>query len=266
MAAQAGDFRVRRMSLVIFDAAFYAVAIPAVIALGLSKGGFSGLGAIATPLVALYLPPLSAAALLLPIMICQDLIPLYVYRKDWSPRNLKALLPGALVGVGLGYLFAAYVSDAGVRIVAGGIGLAFAVTAWLRRGSLASYNATVTRGAFWGTVSGFTSFVVQGGGPAFQAYVLPQRLPKMTFVGTSTIFFFIVNALKVFPYFLLGQFSPHNLTTSLVLLPLAVASNFLGFWLVRHTSTTWFYRIAYTLLVLISLGLLWQGVGDLLQA
>ena len=184
------------MPSIILDAPFYAVAIPAVIALGLSKGGFSGLGAIATPLVALYLSPLSAAALLLPIMVCQDLISLYVYRKDWSPWNLRVLLPGALVGVVLGYVFATHISDAGVRIVSGGIGIAFAMSAWFRRKSTTSHKATAAGGALWGTISGFTSFVVQGGGPAFQAHVLPQRLSKMTFVGTSTIFFFIVNALK----------------------------------------------------------------------
>jgi uncharacterized membrane protein YfcA len=254
------------MPSIILDVPFYAVAIPAVIALGLSKGGFSGLGAIATPLVALYLSPLSAAALLLPIMICQDLISLYVYRKDWSPWNLRVLLPGALVGVVLGYVFATHISDAGVRIVSGGIGIAFAMSAWFRRKNTTSHKATAAGGALWGAISGFTSFVVQGGGPAFQAHVLPQRLPKMTFVGTSTIFFFIVNALKVFPYFLLGEFNSHNLATSIALLPLAIASNFLGFWLVRYTSVQWFYRIAYTLLVSISLGLLWQGVNDMLKA
>ena len=259
------QFWIVQVSPIILDTTFYALAIPAVIALGLSKGGFSGLGAIATPLVALYLPPLAAAALLLPIMMCQDVISLYVYRKNWSAWNLKVLLPGALVGLGLGFVFAAYVSDAVVRIAAGGIGLGFAISAWARRGQIETRSPTAAGGVLWGAVSGFTSFVTQGGGPAFQVHVLPQRLPKMTFVGTSTIFFFAVNALKVLPYFLLDQFNPRNFATSLALLPLAVASNFLGFWLVEHTSTKWFYRIAYALLVLISLGLLWQGIGDLLR-
>ncbi len=96
--------------------------------------------------------------------------------------------------------------------------------------------------------------------------MLPQQLPKMTFVGTSTIFFSAVNALKVPSYFLLDQFNPRNLTASLSLVPLAIGSNFLGFWLVRHTPTEWFYRIAYTLLLLVSLSLLWQGIGDLLRS
>ena len=64
---------------IIVDPLFYAFAVPAVIFLGLAKGGFSGVATAATPLLALYLPPLEAAALLLPILICQDAISVYVY-------------------------------------------------------------------------------------------------------------------------------------------------------------------------------------------
>ena len=62
---------------------------------------------------------------------------------------------------------------------------------------------------------------------------MPQRLEKLTFVGTMAIFFTVLNAIKLLPFFALGQFSPHNLATSAVLLPLAVATNFLGIRLVR---------------------------------
>lgn len=79
---------------IILDPWFYAVAIPAVFLLGLAKGGFSGVGIAATPLLALYLPPLEAAGLLLPVLITQDLISLYVYRHHWDARSLKVMLPG----------------------------------------------------------------------------------------------------------------------------------------------------------------------------
>jgi uncharacterized membrane protein YfcA len=93
--------------------------------------------------------------------------------------------------------------------------------------------------------------------------MLPQRLEKFTLVGTTVIFFTIVNWMKIIPYFALGQFSTRNLATSLLLLPLAVVTNFLGVWLVRITPTDRFYRIAYVLMFLISISLLWQGVRTL---
>ena len=87
---------------------------------------------------------------------------------------------------------------------------------------------------FWGSLSGFSSTIIQVGAPPYQIYILPQRLEKLTLVGTTVMFFALVNVMKVVPYFALGQFSTRGLATSLVLLPLAVATNFLGIWLVRR--------------------------------
>ena len=245
---------------IIADPWFYAVAIPAVFLLGLSKGGFAGVGTAATPLVALYMPALEAAALILPVLITQDLVSLYVYRRNWDASNLKILLPGAVLGMGLGWLLAAYTSDNAIRITVGIIGIAFVANIWMKRGTTEATRMGPVGGVFWGAVSGFTSFMSQAGGPPYSIYVLPQRLPKLVLVGTTTIFFAVVNALKIIPYFMLGQFTPVNLTTSIALLPLAVAANVAGIWLVRHTPTGLFYRIAYTLLFIISVALLWQGL------
>lgn len=249
------------MHTIITEPLFYFVAVPAVILLGLAKGGFSGLGIASTPLLALYLPPLEAAALILPILITQDMISIYVYRRDWDAWNLKVMLPGAIAGMALGWLLASHLSDALVRIIIGIIGLAFVANTWLRRARIEPHPATAVSGVFWGGVSGFTSFMTQGGGPPFQVHVLPQRLPKLTLVGTTTIFFAVVNVLKIGPYFMLDQFTTKNFATSLLLLPIAVLANFAGIWLVRKTPTSLFYNIAYVLLFIISLLLLWQGVA-----
>jgi uncharacterized membrane protein YfcA len=251
---------------IISDPVFYYAAIPAVILLGLSKGGFASIGMTATPLLALYLPPLEAAALLLPVLVSQDLISIYVYRHDWDASNLKVLMPGAVIGMACGWLIASHVSDNAVRIAVGSIGLAFVGYMWLRRAIIEPRRMSAASGVFWGAMSGFTSFMTQGGSPPFQVYVLPQRLPKLVLVGTTTMFFAAVNAMKIAPYFMLGQFTSRNLTTSLALLPIAVAANFAGVWLVRHTPTEVFYRIAYVLLLMISLTLLWQGSSVLLGA
>ena len=248
---------------IITDPFFYAVAIPAVIFLGLSKGGFSGVGIAATPLLALYLPPLEAAALLLPVLITQDLISIYVYRREWDASNLKIMLPGAVAGMTLAWLLASYISDNAVRITVGLIGFIFVIDVWRKRARIEPTRMGPAGGVFWGAVSGFTSFMTQAGGPPFQVYVLPQRLPKLVLVGTTTIFFAVVNALKIVPYFALGQFHAGNFATSLALLPMAIIANFMGIWLVKHTPTNLFYNIAYALLLVISLVLLWQGCSML---
>jgi uncharacterized membrane protein YfcA len=123
----------------------------------------------------------------------------------------------------------------------------------------------VPAGVFWGTVAGFTSTLSQAGGPPFQVYVLPQRLPKLTLVGTYTIYFAVLNWLKIGPYFALGQFSTATLASSLLLLPVAVLANFLGIWLVRRTPIGLFYQIAYVLVFLISLELIRSGATTLVR-
>jgi uncharacterized membrane protein YfcA len=244
---------------VITDWGFYLAAIPAVTFLGLSKGGFAAVGIVAAPLLALYAPPLQAAVILLPILLIQDAISIWTYRKDWSAWNLKVLLPGALIGIGAAWGLAAHVSDNTVRLTVGLIGLSFALYAWFGPRRAKATDPIAGMGVFWGAMAGFTSTLSQAGGPPFQVYVLPQRLPKLTFVGTTTLFFATVNALKLIPYTALGQFSWDGIGTSAVLLPIAVLTNFLGIWLVRVTPTELLYRIAYMMMFLISLGLLWQG-------
>jgi hypothetical protein len=170
------------------------------------------------------------------------------------------MLPGAIAGMAAAWLLASYLSDAFVRILVGVIGVSFVANTWLRRNTLELHKATTASGVFWGSVSGFTSFMTQAGGPPFQVHVLPQRLPKLVLVGTTTIFFATVNLMKIGPYFMLAQFTAKNFATSLLLLPIAVLANFAGIWLVRKMPTDIFYQIAYVLLLVISLVLLWQGV------
>ena len=122
---------------------------------------------------------------------------------------------------------------------------------------------SVPAGVFWGALSGFTSTICQAGGPPYQMYVLSQKMPKMLFVGTTAIFFAVLNAVKVVPYFALGQFSTKGLGTSLALLPLALATNQLGFWLVRRTPQELFYKITLILMLLISIELTREGVLEI---
>ncbi len=251
----------------ITDPLFYFLAIPAVTLLGLGKGGFAGVGMVATPMLALAVPPLQGAAILLPILIIQDVISVWTYRRAWSAWNLKVLIPGSVLGIATAGLFASYVSNAAIELSIGVIGLGFVFYTWLvwwlrpdlGRALAKPHQPHAAMGIVWGAMSGFMSTLIQVGAPPFQIHILPQRLDKFTLVGTSVIFFAFMNWVKILPYFALGQFSTRNFATSLALLPLAVVANFAGIWLVRKTPTERFYQIAYVLMLVISLALLWQG-------
>jgi uncharacterized membrane protein YfcA len=251
----------------ITDPMFYAAAVPAVILMGLAKGGFSGIGSLSLPLMALVASPLQAAAITLPILIVQDVVSVWAYRHSWDRRNVAILVPSATFGIVLGYLLAAQVSDAAVKFAVGLIAATFAARRLLaaRSGAKpAPAPADVPRGAFWGAAIGFTSMIAHAGGPPFQIYVMPQNLAREVFVGTGAIVFALVNWIKVPPYLALGQFTRENLLTSLALFPVAIAATWAGVLLVRRVSGERFYTIVYWLLILVGLKLIWDGAEGFL--
>jgi uncharacterized membrane protein YfcA len=246
----------------ILDPWFYLAAIPAVILLGLAKGGFAGIGTLATPIVALVIPPVQAASIVLPILIVQDLYSIYVYRRHWDAFNLKVLAPGAVIGVFAGYLLASRLPEAAVGFTVGGIALVFGLRQlWLLRSSSSAPIGRPSRAAgwFWGALSGFTSMVSHAGSPPYQIYVMPQRLEARVFVGTSVPFFAFVNWMKVIPYLALGQITRGNLATSLALFPLAIATTWLGVVLVRRFSSERFYLLSYWLMIIVGLKLIFDA-------
>lgn len=251
----------------ITDIDFYLVAIPAVTLWGLSKGGFAELSALSLPLMALVISPIRASSIVLPILIVQDAISVWAYRRTWDRRNLAILLPGSCFGILLGYFFAARVPDAALSLALGLISVTFAVRRLileLRSVLPAPAKARLAPGLLWGTICGFTSLVANAGGPPFQVYIMPQRLPRDIFVGTGVVFFALVNWIKVPPFIALGQFTRENLLTSVAMFPLAIASTWAGILLVRRVDGARLYKIIYVLLVLVGAKLVWSGANGLL--
>lgn len=244
----------------ITDPLFYLAAVPAILLMGISKGGFaSGVGILVTPLVALTVPTAQAAAILLPILCVMDLVGLAAYRGVFSRENMRLILLGGVAGVGLGALTFSLFDDKMLRVGLGVMALAF-VAQRVRGGNAAPAPRSTVKGLFWSTVSGLTSTIAHAGGPPLSVYLLPQKLDKAVLVGTTVIFFTVINYVKLVPYFFLGLFDGRNLMTSLALTPLAPVGILAGVWLMRRVSQELFYRIAYSLLVIVGLKLLHDGL------
>jgi len=244
------------------DPVFIAVVVSAVFIVALAKSGLVGsLGVAGVPLLTLVMPAREAAGMMLPVLLVMDAIALTAYRRDFDWTILKIMLPGAVIGIGVGWAASAVVTEDAVRLTIGIITLAFIADAWLPlRKPLEGLPPSTLWGRFWGAIAGFTSFVSHTGGPPFQIYVLPQKLKPSLFAGTTAWFFAIVNALKLIPYYFLGQLSTDNLTLSVMVVPVAIAGMGIGIWLVRRISPTLFYQIAYVLIFLLGLKLVYDGV------
>ena len=254
------------MHSLLTDPWFYAAAVPAVIFVGLSKGGLGGLGQLGVPFLALVMSPVQGAAIMLPILIVMDIVSLWSWRGWRDMATLKVMLPGAMIGIFIGYLTAKVVSDDFVTLLVGLIGLWFAVRSLMpsqrQEGEGRKHNAIL--GNLWGSVAGFTSFVAHAGGAPYQIYTLPLKQDPKLYTGTSTVFFAIVNAVKLIPYFALGQFDATNLSLSAVMFPLAVLSTMAGAWIVTRMKAEVFYPYMIGMLLLVSAKLAWEGFFGLI--
>ncbi|SDG75954.1 sulfite exporter TauE/SafE family protein [Pelagibacterium luteolum] len=249
-----------------FDPVFFAVAAFAVLLVGLSKSGLvASLGVVGVPLLTLVMPARDAAGMMLPLLIIMDIIALIAYRREVDWRIFWILLPGALVGSAIAWGLSAVVSEAMVRLAIGLITLLFVLDAWLPlRKKLAGLKPSRTWGTFWGSIAGFTSFISHTGGPPVQIYMLPMRLPPALFAGTNAVFFAVVNAIKIPPYFMMGQLSVANMQAALLLVPVAIGGMLIGVYLVRRIDPALFYRVAYVMIFLLSLKLIYDGVVGIL--
>ena len=246
------------------DPWFYVLAVPAVIAVGISKAGVAGTAGIAVTLMALVVSVPQAAAILLPLLCVADIFTVWTYRKTWDPANLRIMIPGAVIGTLAGWAGFKFLDPEAVKLMLGVIAIWFSLQSLFWRGSQAEpTRPRVVKGTFWSAMSGFTSFIIHGGSPPLNVYLLPQRLPKAVFVGTAAIHFMFLNYAKIVPYSLLGQFHLTNLTTSLVLVPVVPLGVYCGLWIQRSLSEAMFYKVILSMLFLVGVKLTYDGVVGL---
>ena len=244
----------------ITDPFFYALAIPAVLLLGISKSGFgAGFGSLAVPMMAMAITVPQAAAILMPVLLLMDVLGMAAFRKDFDKQLLKFLVPFALLGTVIGALLFKLLDT---HIVAGMVGaftLLFLAQRLLFPPRPDSPPPPKWLGALLTITSGFTSFVAHAGGPPINAYVIPLRLSPVKFTATMAFLFFVVNLSKWIPYAWLGLLDMRNMATSVMLLPLAPIGVWIGVRLARRISQVLFYRFLYLGMLLTGLKLVWDG-------
>jgi uncharacterized protein len=246
----------------IADPAFYIIAVPAVLLMGLSKSGFlGGFGSLATPLLALVVPVPQAAAIMLPLLLVMDATGLQQLWRERDRVLLRLLLPAGLLGTALGTVLFGVLSAHTVAAVVGALTLLFLAQRLVFPPRADAPPPPRWLGRMLAVASGFTSFVAHAGSPPINAYMLPLRLNALTYAGTMAVFFGAINLSKWIPYAWLGLFELRNLGTSLLLLPLAPLGVWLGIWLSRRIASDWFYAIAYTGMFFTGVKLLWDGLA-----
>lgn len=175
---------------------------------GFSKTAVSGANTISLAVFAAVLPARESTGVLLPILIAGDVLAVLVYRRHAHWPTLLRLFPAVAVGVVAGTLFMMWADDATVRTSIGVILVFMAgVTIWRRRRTEAGGEpgesdgpptaAERLKARSYGVLGGFTTMVANAGGPVMSLYLLSAGFRKLGFLGTSALFFLIVNVSKV---------------------------------------------------------------------
>lgn len=247
-----------------FDLTFFALAIPAVIFAGISKGGFaSGAAFAATPILALVLEPGQALGLMLPLLMLMDVAALKPYWGKWHAPSARALIMGALSGVALGAALYTVVSADMFRLLIGMVAVAFVIFQISRmRGWLVIRPRPVTMaaGLLAGVATGFTSFISHAGGPPAAIYLLAQGIGKTTYQATTVITFWVVNMMKFVPFLFLGIFTTDTFKANLMLAPFALLGSWIGVKAHHLVSERVFFGLTYVLLSVTGTKLIWDAL------
>jgi uncharacterized protein len=245
----------------ITDPWFYAVAIPAVLLMGLSKSGFLlGIGSVATPLLALAVPVPQAAAIMMPLLFLMDATTLQQLWRNRDAAMLRWMLPAGLLGTVLGTMLFGLVPGKTVAGVVGAITLLFLAQRLAFPPRRDAQPPPRWAGFLLTMTGGFTSFVAHAGGPPINAYVLPLKMDPVRLTATLAVLMTAINLSKWIPYIWLNLFDARIVSTSLVLMPLAPLGVWAGVWATRRVNAGWFYRIAYASMFLSGAKLLWDGL------
>ena len=244
----------------ITDPYFYAVAIPAVLLMGISKSGFgAGFGSLAVPMMALAVTVPQAAAIMMPVLFVMDILSMRAFRQDFDRKLLRFLIPFGLLGTLVGTLLFKVMDPKVVAGIVGAFTLLFLAQRLLFPPRLGSAPPPRWLGAILTVMSGFTSFIAHAGSPPLNAYMIPLNLKPVAFAGTMAFFFFFINLAKWIPYAWLGLLDMRNFATSLVLLPLAPLGVWVGVRIARRIDQKLFYRFIYIGMFLTGVKLLWDA-------
>lgn len=247
------------------DLSFWLLAVFAALIVGVSKTGVPGIGMLFVAIFANLMPTKEASGFVLPLLIFGDLVAVVSYRRHTEWAHLWRLFPWTAAGVCLGALAMERIDNRQAQLLVGGIIVSLVVLhLWRKRSgapaALTDPAAVAAHGGWFaptiGVLAGFTTLIANAAGPLMAIYLLAMRLPKMAFVGTSAVFFLLLNLFKV-PFMVgLGLITTDSFQFNLLLAPAVLVGALLGRWLLPKVSQVWFERLALILSSLAGLKLL----------
>jgi uncharacterized membrane protein YfcA len=238
----------------------FTIALGAALLLGIAKSGIKGLAVLIVTGLALVYGAKESTGILMPLLICGDILAVIYYKRHVKWIYLIKLLPwmvlGVLVGVVLGKDLPEDLFKSGMAVI---ILISVVIMYYWERKKDRKVPTHWSFAALLGMMAGFTTMVGNLAGAFSNIYFLAIKLPKNEFIGTAAWLFFIINLFKVpFHIWSWGTINRASFQISLSLIPAVIAGFCLGIFLVKKINND-----KYRQLILLLTGL--GGLAILLQ-
>lgn len=244
--------------------------------MGMNKGGLP-VGSIALPVLILFWPDEAeqakrAVAFMLPLLCVMDVVAIAFYRRHVLWKRLWPMMPGTLAGVALASVLfvskeSALVSvpDRWVKLLIGVLGVLFvlhqAARKWVTRTMGEAFEPGWRAGTGFGLAAGVVSTITHSAGSIVKMYLLPQQLGKMNFAATNAGYFFVINLVKLLPFWLLGRFEGGNLALAAWMLPVIPFGVAAGYAIVRLLEEKYYIGFIYFVLFCTSAALIYKAIA-----
>lgn len=227
------------------DPLFWLLAIIGVVITGISKSGFAGgAGVVAVPILSLVMPVTAATALMLPLLLVMDARTVALYRRSIEWRQLTVITTAAIIGIAIAGSALAALSATTLQLILAAFSLLFAL--WHKLMPL--LGRLPGAGWLWGCISGISSTLLHAGGPPITIYFLASGIEKRVWLAQASVFFAVMNLIKIIPYTLNGQWQVELFWLDLLLIPAALVGVRLGYLLQSRLAEKDFIMICRVLL------------------
>lgn len=245
------------------DSQAWAVAILGALLVGMGKGGLPGAGNLSIILFAMAFPTKASVGILLPVLICADIVAIAVYQRHTQWKYLLKLLPWVTIGIGLGALLFGRMDDGLLAKVIGGILLLMVAVHFIRKRMVKNLESSdqEQKHSLWfigitGVFGGIATLLANAAGPVVAIYLLAVGLPKYAFIGTAAWFFFIINVIKVPVQVSLNNLSWETLKLSMFLGIFAIIAGLITPRLVKYIPQKTFEFLVWFFIVIAGLKML----------
>lgn len=236
-----------------YDSVQYIVLMLAAVLIGINKTGMPGIGTLPVVMLTMVFPTVLSTGIQLLLLATADIMAVCYYKISGNLKLVFKLLPCACVGLAIGSYSLNHIENEDMlRRVIGGIIIFIALVGIIKDIYFPKSRppANIFLAALIGMTAGFTTQVANAAGPIMALYLLAMRLPKEEYMGTSVLFFVMLNWIKMPIFILEDRITLNALYIMLPMIPMLVVGAWLGVVFVKKAPQRVFNLIVQSLVLI----------------